>query len=40
MVAVSLLNLHLLASRLNLCTYVASDSLSVCSMSINLLIDM
>ena len=30
MVAVSLSNLHLLASRLNLWTYVANDSLSVC----------
>ena len=30
MVAVSLLNLHLLASHLNLQTYAASDSLSVC----------
>ena len=30
MVAVSLLNLHLLASHLNLWTYVANDSLSVC----------
>ena len=28
MVAASLLNLHLLASRLNLWTYVANDSLS------------
>ena len=30
MVAVSLLNLHLLAFHLNLLTYVANDSLSVC----------
>ena len=30
MVAASLLNLHLLASLLNLWTYVANDSLSVC----------
>ena len=29
MVAASLLNLHLLASHLNLWTYVANDSLSV-----------
>ena len=39
MVTVSLLNLHLLASRLNLWTYVANDSLSVCWMSINRLIE-
>ena len=30
MVAASLLNIHLLASHLNLWTYVAKDSLSVC----------
>ena len=39
MVAASLLNLHLLASHLNLWTYVANDSLSVCWMSINWLIE-
>ena len=39
MVAASLLNLHLLALHLNLWTYVANDSLSVCCMSINQLIE-
>ena len=39
MVVVSLLNLHLLASHLNLWTYVANVSLSVCCMSINRLIE-
>ena len=39
MVVASLLNLHLLASYLNLWTYVANDSLSVCWMSINQLIE-
>ena len=39
MVVASLLNLHLLASRLNLWTYVANDSLSVFCMSINRLIE-
>ena len=38
-VAASLLNLHLLASHLNLWTYVANDSLSVCWMSMNQLIE-
>ena len=39
MVAVSLLNLHLLASCLNLWRYAAKDSLSVCWMSVKQLID-
>ena len=39
MVVASLLNLHLLASHLNLWTYVANDSLSVCYMSINWLME-
>ena len=39
MVAVSLSNLHLLASLLNLWTYVANDSSSVCWMSMNWLIE-
>ena len=39
MVAVSLSNLHLLASHLNLWTYVANDSLSVCWISMNRLIE-
>ena len=39
MVVASLLNLHLLASHLNLWTYAAKDSLSVCWMSMKRLID-
>ena len=39
MVAASLLNLHLLASCLNLWIYVANDSLSVCWISIKWLIE-
>ena len=40
MVVVSLSNLHLPASHLNLWTYVARDSLSVCWVSMKWLIDM
>ena len=39
MVVVSLLNLHLLASHLNLWTYVTNDSLSVCWISMKWLIE-
>ena len=39
MVVASLSNLHLLASLLNLWTYVANDSLSVCWMPMNWLIE-
>ena len=39
MVVASLSNLHLLASLLNLWTYVANDSLSVCWMAMNWLIE-